>query len=247
VAVTEYRSDAYAAADLPLLAADVVVRPAARLRLPSRAALGVRGAVAFLVWFAAAGADAAAAGWALGLALLSVVALGAALDERAEYTDSASVRVARALVAAVLVTLVGVGAGALVGGVSPSDLLLGGAGLFAVGALSASGLVRPLVRRRPLRVATVGMGSRARRLAECFEREQPAGFEFVGVVDDGSGPVPVTRSRLLGRLDELPSTVRKHEIDVLVLTSRFSATEALERVLALPGSPPVVLELSAIY
>ncbi len=187
---------------------------------------------------------------AIGVGAVGFAAFSVAGRDRNEFAGAFAVRAMRMAFAAALLFL----ATAMLFEVAGLDVALwvlaaiaGGAGLLAIGWDQIVG--RRVAGRRPLRIVAVGRGRAASRLSLDFLGGRPRGFELVGAVadsaeDDGEEPLACP---LLGTLADLGAVVAEHQVDAIVLASPTGRLTVLEQVLALPGSPPAVLELSDVY
>jgi len=68
------------------------------------------------------------------------------------------------------------------------------------------------------RVAIVGTGEAARRLAERIRSRRGAGYEVAGFVDTGGAPVQATDVPVLGRLADLPALVERQRIGHVIFS-----------------------------
>lgn len=85
----------------------------------------------------------------------------------------------------------------------------------------------------PKRVAVVGVGERARSLADLIQTEQIAGYEFVGFIQLGGGRPPRDlRSNCIGDLKGLKNVVAKADLHTVIVAVEEGAYEMALKVLS---------------
>lgn len=123
--------------------------------------------------------------------------------------------------------------------------------VFGVGACGLMASVSKLrrCRARPERIAIVGGQMSAVSLEQELETNRFREYELVGWIapgprHDGEFPLP----EAIGRLGDVASVVREHEIDLLVLAPDVPRLAIFDELLAMAACQPVrALELSAFY